>query len=157
MSDSSDHLSLRKRLLKEVYRRTGGDMQCQIDCDALASEMGWLLTDLMLIVEQLIAKTCLQYLHRPLTAGYAGWKIAITMHGIEEAEKMERTWFQRFYEDHVVVWSLVLLILGFVLSTASGYVVNLGRTPEQKPAIIINVPEQKPPVVNIVVPDQKKP
>ncbi|SRR6266404_6802345 len=150
MPDSTKHPSLRKRVLMEVYRATGGNLERVVNCHDLANAMGLPIADFMLVAEQLRAKMWLGYKHKPCTANWAGWQIGITMNGIEEAEKMERRWFQRFYEDHVVLWSIVLLIVGFVLSTVSGVVVNAS-----KPAPVIIVPEQKPPVVNIVVPEPK--
>lgn len=154
MRDSTKDASLRKRILMEVHRQSGGDMECKIDCCDLAREIGLSIADLILIAEQLVSKTWIRFPEKPLDKKLTAWKIIITMRGIEEAEKMERNWFQRFYEDHVVIWSLVLLVLGFAMSTASGVVINLSKT--ESPAPIINVPEQKPPIVNIFLPEQPK-
>lgn len=171
MGDSTKHAALRKRLLKEVYRRSGGNLESQIDCHELAAELKLPIAELMVIAEQLIAKKLLHYLHRPLTADFRGWKIGMTMPGIEEAEKMERNWLKRYYEDHFALysaaWTFIILVCSVLLNVTTTRLINPPAPPEEKQPIvnniimpeqkapIINIPEQKPPIVNIIVPEQK--
>ena len=156
MIDCREHASLRKHALREVYRRSGGNLLKNIGLVELAATLELQPDDMLVITLQMEAR---DWIHSAIAV--AGQQVRIeatgflriTMCGIEEAEKMERHWLRQFYEDHVVLWSLVVLIAGFALSTASGVVVNLSKTAAP---IIINMPEQKPPIVNVTVPDKNK-
>jgi hypothetical protein len=140
---------LRKRLLMAIYRRSGGDPDKPINCADMASDLNVPLNEAILVTRQLEGKGYVQFTTKSLDEGRTNWIFVMKMQGIEEAEKMERGIGQRFYEDHVVIWSVVLLMLGFCLNALSGYIA-------QKPTII-NIPEQKPPVVNVIMPEQKLP
>ena len=148
----SKHASLRKKVLVTIYRLSDGDMAHSVSCAEISNGLGLPLSvdEIWLIIVQLSEKGLITY--RDQFADDRGrCRVGLLLFGIEEAEKMERTWFKQFYEDHVVIWSLVLLVIGFILSTVSGVVNNLSHSPT-----VINIPEQKPPVINVVVPDQKE-
>ena len=75
---------------------------------------------------------------------------------VEEIEKMERGWLRSLYEDHFAVysaiWTIAVIAIGVLLNVGARHLLEGDRTP---PPIIVNVPEQKPPIVNIVIPEPK--
>jgi DNA-binding MarR family transcriptional regulator len=114
------HASMRKRILMEIYHRSSGDMSCSINCAELARDLGLQVEDLIAIVYQLEGKDWVIFTVKSLDADRTNWLIVMTMRGIEEAEKLERNWLRRLYEDHFALvgslWTIIVLILSVVLN-----------------------------------------
>ena len=137
------HVQLKRRqaVLLEACRQCQADLDATVRCSDIAAATGLAPHAVIVTARQLAAKGWIGLtLHTDASAN-ADPTIEMKMAGIEEAERMERTALQKFYEDHVVLWSLILLILGFTLSTLSGVVVNA-----TKPA---------PTIINVIMPEPK--
>ena len=152
----SDHARLRKALLKQLYVHTEGDLAREVRLSELRDALKIPQDYAGVIVGQLVGKGWMKVIHKPLTADSGPWTVAITMQGVEEIEKMERGWLRSLYEDHFAVysaiWTIAVIAIGVLLNVGARHLLEGDRTP---PPIIVNVPEQKPPIVNIVIPEPK--
>jgi hypothetical protein len=112
--------SLRRIVLMEIYRRSGGDTERAIPLVEVAEALKLPINGAVVIVGQLVGKDWVRFRTRTLDPQFTNWSSIISMRGIEEAEKIERGALRRFYEDHFAlagsIWTIVVLVLSVVLN-----------------------------------------
>jgi hypothetical protein len=77
---------------------------------------------------------------------------------------MDRPILQKYIEENPVLWTLLMVVVGFCLNAASGAITNLTK-PETKvnveapPPATVNIQPPKismqPPIINITIPEKK--
>jgi DNA-binding MarR family transcriptional regulator len=116
---------LRKTVLMDIYRQSGGDIERHINVAEMAESLAMPAKELVVIIGQLEAKTLARFGVKIRDhPEFKRYTVMITMHGIEEAEKMEQPLLRRWPSEHPVLLAtlssigtgIVMLVLGKLLN-----------------------------------------
>jgi hypothetical protein len=106
---------LRKGLLLELYRHSRGDLTREVSVEELASSLNEDEEAVILVVRQLAEKRWLTVDENPY---HTSSILKITMSGVEEAERLDKPFHQRWPSEHP-------LLFGFLMSVVTGVVMLL--------------------------------
>jgi hypothetical protein len=95
-----DHPRLRQAMLAEVARRTGCNIRVAAQMTDLVSALKLPMHDAVTIARQLSAKGWIAY-----EGNDDGGYTVITIQGVEEAERMERPFLQRWPHEHPFLYA----------------------------------------------------
>jgi hypothetical protein len=107
-----NYQTLRRVILRELYARTGGNLMTCVWLNELARALSLEQADADAASLHLAQKGLVTYSRD--TTGDGG--LSMTIHGVEEAEKMTRPFLQRWPSEHPVLFgSLMAVLTGLIV------------------------------------------
>lgn len=119
---------LREAVLREMARCAGGNLEANVN----TSELRTLIPNKELRVTIILQLQEKSWIRRSDEIPFDGSAIlCLTIEGIEEAEKMERSWYARFAEDHPLLYDLFKGVTLAVLVAVVLYLLGIGNIPKK--------------------------
>lgn len=103
--------ALRKAMLREVYRRSAGNLYAIVDLNEVAKSLGLSRADATIVALQLGAKNWVTF-----SQNFEGGDMSPTIIGIEEAERMEKPLLKRWPSEHPVFFGFLMSLLAVTVS-----------------------------------------
>jgi hypothetical protein len=107
--------ALRRDLLKELHRRSGGDVTRDVTVSDVAKSLNVDEGEIRVVAQQLAQKGSMKAADEEY---HYSLVMRITMAGVEEAEKMDKPFLQRWPSEQPVLF-------GFLMSVITGLVMLL--------------------------------
>jgi hypothetical protein len=112
--------ALRKLMLRELYRRSQGNVGILVDLNELVAALEIQVQEAETVAKQIAAKRWADF-----TQHARGGLLAITMSGIEEAEKMEIPVLRRWPSEHPVLFGFLMSVFASALTLSIGKILDI--------------------------------